>query len=101
MSAGRAGARGEGREALFAVDRIEGQIAVVVGDDGKPHDVARSELPGGTREGSVLRVPLLADGSADWSRARLDEAERRRRLAESRERLDRLRSRDPGGDIVL
>ncbi|HWO88386.1 MAG TPA: DUF3006 domain-containing protein, partial [Gemmatimonadales bacterium] len=95
------GARGEGRGALFAVDRIEGQIAVVVGDDGKAHDVARSELPQGTREGSVLRAPLLADGSVDWSHARLDEAERKRRLAESRERLDRLRSRDPGGDIVL
>jgi hypothetical protein len=85
----------------YAVDRIEGRIAVLVDDGGMPLDAPRSSLPAGAREGSVLRVPIDRDGNPDWSLVEVDEAERQRRLKEARETLNRLRKRDPGGDIAL
>ena len=88
------------REAFYTVDRIEREIAVLVGDDGVALDVRCNTLPVGAREGIVLRVPL-SDGGPDWSSCTIDEAERERRLAKARERLARLRKTDPGGDVVL
>lgn len=87
--------------AYYAVDRIEGNIAVIVGDDGTSVDVPRRTLPAGVREGSVLQVQTGMDGSPDWASAALDEAEQERRVKQARETLDRLRKRDPGGDIAL
>ena len=49
----------------------------------------------------MLRVRLDADGTPDWSSATIDDAERERRLREARDRLERLRGTDPGGDVVL
>ena len=47
----------------YAVDRIEGKIAVLVGDDGTAVDVPMPILPAGAREGSVLLVPgVVRDG---------------------------------------
>jgi len=46
--------------AFYAVDRLEGNIAVLVGDSGDTIDMPRVELPKGLREGSVLRVPFRA-----------------------------------------
>ncbi len=86
---------------IYTVDRLEGDIAVLLGDDGKTYDVARRELPKGAREGSVLRAPAGPKGAPDWSRAVLDEAERLRRLKETREQLDKLRKGSPKGDISL
>ncbi len=83
----------------YVVDRIEGKTAVVVGDDGKRFDVLVDHLPRGAKEGTVLR--LDAQHTIDWSRARIDDAERDRRLKRARENLDRLRASDPGGDIEL
>ncbi|MFL5359613.1 MAG: DUF3006 domain-containing protein [Myxococcales bacterium] len=77
--------------------RIEGKIAVVIADDDRTFDVPRSELPKGSREGTVLR----AADEPDWSKAEIDEAEGRRRLERSRETLRRLGETDPGGDIDL
>ena len=88
------------REAFYTVDRIEGDIAVLVGDDGVGVDVRRNALRVRAREGMVLRVPL-SDHGPDWSSCTIDDAERERRLAEARERLARLRNSDPGGDVVL
>ncbi len=85
----------------YAVDRMEGTVAVLVADDGTTVDVPRRRLPSGVREGSVLQVSVGEDGSLDWSSAELDEAERERRLKRARETLDQLRKRDPGGDIAL
>jgi hypothetical protein len=82
----------------YVVDRIEGKIAVVVADDDRTFDVPRSQLPKGSREGTVLRA---ADDEPDWSKAEIDEAEGRRRLEQSRETLRRLGETDPGGDIEL
>jgi hypothetical protein len=58
-------------------------------------------LPVTVREGVVLRVRLDAGGKPDWSSATVDDAERERRLQEARDRLERLRRTDPGGDVVL
>ena len=85
----------------YAVDRMEGRIAVLVADDGTPVDMPIPMLPAGAREGSVLLVPVGSDGTPNWTAAELDEAERGRRLKRARETLDRLRKRDPGGDIAL
>ena len=43
------------RDSYYVIDRVEGEIAVLVGDDGKKHDVPCSSLPKGAREGSCLR----------------------------------------------
>ena len=87
--------------AFYTVDRIEGHIVVLVGDDGGALDVPERALPLRVREGVVLHVRLAADGSPDWSSATIDPAERERRSKQARETLDRLRRTDPGGDVVL
>ena len=87
-------------DTAFVIDRFEGDTAVLLGDDGSEHEVQRSLLPPGAREGSVVRVPVSGP-LPDWSRAVLDEAELHRRDIAARERLDRLKRRDPGGNIEL
>lgn len=96
------GAGGLGRPAgIWAVDRIESGVAVLVRDDDeRVAEVPKIEFPTGTREGSVLRVPE-PEGNPDWGNAVLDEELRRERLREAEEVLQRLRRRDPGGDVVL
>jgi len=85
----------------YSVDRMENKIAVLVGDDGTQVEVSSQRLPTGAREGSVLQVSVGKDGSPEWSSAVLDEAERGRRAKQAGETLDRLRKRDPGGDMTL
>src|SRR5206468_146121 len=53
--------------AFYTVDRIEGAIAVLVGDDGVGMDVPARSFPLRLHEGVVLRVRLGADGTPDWS----------------------------------
>jgi len=89
------------REAFYSVDRLERAVAVLVGDDGVGLDVLKKTLPVKVREGVVLRVRLAADGKPDWSSATIDDGERERRLQQARDRLERLRGTDPGGDVVL
>lgn len=89
------------RRAYYAVDRLEGDVVVLVGDDRAAVDVARRQLPVVVREGDLLSVRLDASGRPDWATAAQDPDERDRRLAEARARLERLRKRDPGGDIRL
>jgi len=86
---------------FYAVDRLEGQMAVLVGDDESTVDLPRSSLPARVREGSVLRVELGSDGKPDWSSAKTDDKERERRLKSAQERLNRMSASDPGGDITL
>jgi len=67
---------------------------------------SRSTMPRGTlplraRPGMVLTVPLDTQGSPRWSRAERDETEERRRREEGQDRLDRLKRRDPNGDIEI
>jgi len=87
--------------AYFAVDRLEGRYAVLVGDDGSQHEVPRKQLPKGTTESSVLEVSLDESGKPDWAGARLDAAEKERRIKRALALLEELKKRDPGGDIVL
>jgi hypothetical protein len=86
---------------LYAVDRIEGGQAVLVDDQGATLTVSARRLPRAAREGAVLVVGLDAGGNPQWDTTRVDEAETARRRAEVKDRLERLKQRDPGGDIAL
>jgi hypothetical protein len=90
---------------VWTVDRIEGDVVVLVEEEGEGAgrvvDVPRRELGVQVEEGSVLRVPASAGGEPDWARATLDEALRRTRVEEARRMLNRLKGRDPGGDVEL
>lgn len=86
--------------ATWVVDRLQGDRVVLVADTGHTTEITRSTLPLVPREGMVLAVPSGPDGP-DFTRARHDRAEDERRLAEARDRLDRLKRRDPGGDVTL
>ncbi len=91
----------ERRERLWVVDRVEGSIALLIRDeDEHTEDVPTSVLPPGSREGSVLRAPEQ-DGRPEWAAAVLDEEARRSRMRAAEEVLERLRRRDPGGDLKL
>jgi hypothetical protein len=95
------GRSGPAPEAFYSVDRLERAVAVLVADDGVGLDVLRRSLPVKLRDGLVLRVRLDAAGQPDWSSATVDDAERERRVQQARDRLERLRGTDPGGDVVL
>lgn len=86
---------------FFVVDRFEGTYAVLIGDDGAVHDVIRADLPVAVQEGSVLSIKLNQGNQPQWSDARLDAAEYQRRIENTREQLQKLRQRDPGGDMTL
>ena len=85
------------RPAVYAVDRLEGSVAVLVSDSGATVQMPRIELPTGLREGVVLRVSFGAENLPDWSSAVIDRQEEQRRLREAKEMLDDLKRSDPGG----
>lgn len=88
-------------ERHWVVDRIEGEVAVLVADDDQERlDVPLDVLPCGVREGTVLKVPG-SKGHPLWGSAMLDEELRLKRLRRAETILDELKDRDPGGDIVL
>ncbi len=88
-------------ERIWVADRFESGIAVLVrDDDAETKNVPVSLLPAGTREGTVLRVPE-DQGRPVWSHAVVDDEIRSQRLREAEAVLQRLRRRDPGGDVVL
>lgn len=89
------------RGRYFAVDRIEGDVAVLIDDEGGAHDVPAARLPIRPREGMVLRVAAGHDGQPDWSTAAVDDAEREHRLRDIHGRAARLAASDPGGDLAL
>jgi len=87
---------------VFVVDRREGKFVILVDDDGNTTEVDAASLPPRCRrEGTVLRVPLGARSAPLWSKAVSDPAEKKRRLAEAAARLEILKRRDPGGDVIL
>ena len=88
-------------ERTWVVDRIEGEVAVLVADDDQEIlDMPLNVLPRGLREGAVLRV-TESKGHPLWGSAMLDEELRLKRLRQAETILDELKNRDPGGDIVL
>ncbi len=71
----------------YAVDRINGQIAVLADDEGRNVALPLARLPKGVKTGSVLSIRLDKAETPSWSSAEIDEEEARRRSAEA-ERLD-------------
>lgn len=78
-------------------------MLVVVGDDDDAsYDVPASRLPKDCRaEGTVLDVPAGKDGKPSWKDAKRSREEERLRLKDATDRIERLRRRDPGGDVQL
>ena len=67
---------------FFSVDRFEGDMAELIGEDGKPLAVPADSLPPGTREGDMLYY-----GREGFTLAPDKTAERRARVADMLERL--------------
>ena len=89
------------RTVVFVVDRVEGDVVVLIPDEGEALELPGSALPRYIAEGAVIRVPLAEGGTPVWARAERDEGLEDHLLEEGRQRLDRLKKRDPGGDIAL
>ena len=72
----------------LAIDRFEGDLAVLVTDDGRSISWPRDLLPEGARAGEVLSLKMTRDrrGTADVAR-------------KARAVRDDLGKTDPGGDI--
>ncbi len=87
-------------ERTYVVDRIEGELVVLIEDEtGERVKVASWELPL-VNEGTVLKVSVR-DNQPQWSTAEPDDDEATRRKEESKQILTDLKRRDPGGDIEL
>jgi hypothetical protein len=87
-------------ERVWVLDRVDRDVAHLVEDgSGEVRRVPRRELPA-LSEGDVVRVPD-ANGEPDWKRATRDDRLRDERVEEARSALERLRRRDPGGDVKL
>jgi hypothetical protein len=92
----------EGNVEPWVVDRVEGELAVVVQEDDEiVVQVGVAELADHAVEGALLQVPLGPVGEPLWAEATRDlEAEAERR-AGAEERIEALQERDPGGDVAL
>jgi len=86
-------------EQRYAVDRIEGETAVLTGDDGAEVALPIRNLGCAVREGLMLLVPVGRDGWPQWRRARVDAAERERSVDRATDVLQDPEARDPGGDV--
>lgn len=88
---------------IYVVDRIENGVAVLIPDDEAfaCEDMPVRKLGRRVSEGDVVRVPVRADGSPAWKDVWVDSDQRVERIEQAEARLERLRKRDPGGDVVL
>ena len=87
---------------VFAVDRREHNVVVLINEAGDALEVEASRLPADCRaEGAVLRVPLGPDSAPVWNAAVRDQAEEQRRRSLLEKRLEKLRRNDPGGNVSL
>lgn len=89
------------REVLYAVDRIEGSLVVLLADGGGQETLRLNQLPKGLTPGTVLSVRQTENGQPDWPSALVDREETERRRGEANQILDELRKRDPGGDVSI
>ncbi len=64
----------------YAVEQINGGVAVLLDDDRRPIAVPLSRLPRSTQQGALLAIPVDLFGTPSWSDARVDVAETRRRI---------------------
>lgn len=83
----------------YAVDRIENDLAVLLDDEGTGFAVPLTQLPLALREAMVLSVRTGEDGRPNWSTAVHAETEERWRLEDAARKLERLKQRDPDGDV--
>jgi len=86
----------------LVIDRFEGDLAVAEIDGGDVLDLPRWFLPDGVQEDDVVvaRRSAGADGAVTLE-LRVDTAATERARARAKEIIDRLRARDPGGDLSL
>lgn len=74
----------------LALDRFEGELAVLLTDDGHAINVPGALLPKTVRPGDLLSVTIEHDAAAT------------QRLARDTAKVQKdLESRDPGGDLKL
>ncbi len=86
---------------IWAVDRIEGEVAVLVSDtSNRIVEVNLKKLPEGMKEKSILRVFERKDQPV-WSSAVLDESIEVQKESDGEDIVEDLKQRDPGGDIII
>ena len=68
----------------YSVDRIEGEYAVLVGDNGPDRPVLLAELPEGVKAGSILRLE-----AGVYSLDATEEQQRRRQILSLQDKLRR------------
>ena len=85
----------------FIVDRHEGELSVVEVDGKTFLDLPRWLLPPATRSDDVLAVAVEADGDRAVVTLTRDAAATARAQAEAAAAVERLKRRDPGGDVRL
>jgi len=71
----------------YAVNQINGQIAVLADDEGRQVALPLARLPKGVTAGLVLSIRLDSAGTPSWSSAEIDFEEATRR-AEDEEKLN-------------
>ncbi len=86
-------------ERLYVVDRIEGEVAVLIDEDQRSVDAPLDRFQVPLHEGLALRVPIGDKGAPQWGKAEIDRREADMR--ETEEMLEELRGRDGGGDVKL
>ncbi len=87
---------------VWVVDRVDGAVAVLVAQDTEIVVQVQAELLGADAvEGAVLLVPLGAIGEPVWAEAERDEEAEARLRADAEETIERLKKRDPGGNVSL
>ncbi len=88
-------------ERIYVVDRIEGELVVLIADEtGEKENLDSWELPV-VDEGTVLAVKLDTNDKPQWGSVSILEEETERRKKYGSDRLEDLKKRDPGGDIAL
>lgn len=88
-------------ERTYVVDRIEGELVVLVDDEtDEKVNLDSWELPA-VDEGTVLAVELDNNGKPKWGAVTIlaEETARRKKAGDSH--IEDLKKRDPGGDITL
>lgn len=87
--------------ATWVIDDIESGVARLEDQGGRFFEVPASWLPLGAAAADVLLVSVTSTDHGAALTLRRDEGETQRRLEEAEDRLQRLRKRDPGGNINL
>lgn len=85
----------------LVVDRFEGEVVVVEIDGSGTVDLPRWMLPAELREGDVVLARIEGARDRRTVECTVDAEETKRRRDRAGETVERLRARDPGGDITL